>query len=415
MAQFSRMSNFDLLKCSAIPCQEDEWSCGLRACMCVRYLLQKGVGAFGPGGWLTPIEDFVIEDMVLNDQAVADYCSGWTQRTASFPIQAKDDIPLFSSSQSTRVVPTPARSLRAKFESQAALPSAKPLPAAPVASQLKPEPATLGALSQPTPAPVAPAKPLTAAPVAKQLKPEPATLGALSQPTPAPVAPAKPLTAAPVATELEPEPATFSMVAPIPSPDEPSPPSSMVSSPPEALDEQIAALLAQRPAAQTRRRDVKTAKRILAEANFTFNHDFQKAHTMRPQKGHWEHFLKAVLATYHKTNTECGLECVICRKLLHAFDIPAVAERVRSKISMEGNSSASSAQPQEPSTEAGMEMVLHDSEEAAVQPNKRAKRGRPCKEDPVTFNLIEFIATERAGQYEFLTREKAGLDIAKLF
>ena len=374
-AAFSRMRNYDVLKCPGVPCQEDNWSCGLRACMYMRCLLQKGIGVFCSGGWLTPIEGFVISDKVVNDQAVEDYCSGWTERTGSPPVKAEDEIPLFPSCQSVRVLPTPARSLRAKLESQVALPSAKPLPAATVASPLQNEPAPSASLA-PTPVPLPAAVPSVSE---KEPDASPPSVTSAGSPTPVPL-----LAAVPSVSEKEPDASPDTVT-------------------PEGLDQQIAALLAQRPEAKTRKQDAKIAKRILAEANFTFNNDFQKSHNMRPQKGHWEHFLKAVLASYHKTSTQDGLECLVCRKLLQVFDIPSVAERFRSK------ENALAPAPVAAMPEHGMDMVVYDDEAAeALHPNKRPRRGRPRKSEEVSFNLLEFIAAERAGQYEFLTREQAG-------
>lgn len=375
------MSDFDIFKCPNVPEQTDSWSCGLRVCLYARCLLHKGIGSIADKSWVIPIEEFSISDESVNQQALEDFCRCWEENANPAPVVKQEmevDVRLFGSDQAAhqRPVATPARSLRVKVESRPPITNTNPVAGGvPVSKEV---PAAAARMTLP-----------------KLEESEPNAKPTAPTAEPAHVAEKLPKSSGAAPASVKPEPATNQTGFE------------------KELEVQIAQLLEQREQLTHRKRDSKTAKMVLAEANFSFNNDFQKAHSCKLEKGHWDRFLAGVLAVYHKTQDQRGLDCMVCRKLIQTFDIPAAAARVVA------NDAAKARKPAAPLPPPQAEPSHHDVGEPgfALVPiengpepmNKRPRRGRPPKGDKAEFNLLDFIASERAGQYELLPREQVGL------
>ena len=367
------------------PFQEDQWSCGHRIILYVRALMARGLGLVAPGGgWLEHIDTICIHDEDVTPGSLDQLCKDWDKLTVVKTVKEETSAgTAFGSSSKVdkpRPVAAPLRSSRAapKVEkpSEANVPGEKPLDSRP------PSNAQASASAGVKPEPAAQSTDADASQSASQEPQQEAGADATTE-------------------DLSLE---------------------------EALGQEVEKMLIQRKAKIAVQKDEKLAKAILQEANLDFNSDWQKRHSTRLGKGHWPTFLSAVVAVFHKTQ-QTGLTCQICRHLLDSFDVPAAAERVKAKKQTEkqvplrspsgstdsqvplrspSGSTSSATAGESPQQAADVAPEREPAAEPAGDepPMKRARRGRPKKGETSEFNVMNFIAAERPGQYHQLSRQE---------
>lgn len=153
------------------------------------------------------------------------------------------------------------------------------------------------------------------------------------------------------------------------------------------------ALVEARPDKKRDKKEEQRAKAILKTAGFDFNRDWQGKHKgNQVPKGHWKHFLECVLG-------KDDVDCVACQQLLVMFDI----DRFRTQTGEDTPRSKKRIL----SKSNGPEISGDGTTVYQSPPKKRARAGRPRKEEAQHFDLLEYLKTSRAGQYRFLDREEA--------
>ena len=168
------------------------------------------------------------------------------------------------------------------------------------------------------------------------------------------------------------------------------------------LDEAISDLLAQRKEKRRLRQIDEITKKLLAESGLDHNTVFQKAHAGIGGKGHWSKFKEALAG-------QRDITCPICQNLMLKYSIKVSG--LESAAETDDNTEAENVK-----AFACNEVVPYDGGDcegqlaAADEPeacHKRARRGRPRKDQKPTFDLKEYIGQERAGVYQWLSEEEA--------
>lgn len=342
-----------------VPQQKDSWSCGFRTILVAQALLNSGSGLLSHDeAWLKPMEDFEIEDHDVSEKAMLDLAKRWDEITR--PVKPKAEV-----------VPAPFNHVKreghVKVE-RLLRPVATPCRALP----REPE-----------------AVPAQAAAAAGAADPNSST-----SPSPPCEKPAAPTDAGS---------------------DEKTDSAEAEQSFEEALTKGVMQVLENRTEQQALRRDEKLAKKILAKAGVRFNEEFQKQHCARLEKGHWQNFLAAVIGTLHK-RSDNNLNCLICRNLIASFDVPRAAATIAAEMDRQkGKPSEPTGPLPEPVDAAAGDGVIvpHVPVEGGedcvpVEPAcKKARRGRPPKGEKSDFNLLNFLESDRSGQYKRLSEEEA--------
>lgn len=140
----------------------------------------------------------------------------------------------------------------------------------------------------------------------------------------------------------------------------------------------------------------RRAKRVLKKSGLDFNETFQKAHRGKEwcsHKGHWKTFLDAIMG-------EKEIDCSICQALVQKYNIDRLSEDLvltppKKKTKQKVQDDQNTANPQQP------EGTLESP------PKKRARAGRPKRDQGPAFDLIQYLEEKRPGMYRFLEYAEA--------
>lgn len=122
-----------------------------------------------------------------------------------------------------------------------------------------------------------------------------------------------------------------------------------------------------------------------------------------------------MIGTLHK-RSDNNLNCLICRNLIASFDVPRAAATIAAEMDRQkGKPSEPTGPLPEPVDAAAGDGVIvpHVPVEGGedcvpVEPAcKKARRGRPPKGEKSDFNLLNFLESDRSGQYKRLSEEEA--------
>lgn len=367
-----RIKQVDVLQYRVQP-QEDDWSCGHRIVLIARALLKSGLGLLDASGrWVLKIEDVPLHHLAYSTRALEDLCGvkSVVKPSSKFFQSKKEPHPCgILEQQRTLKIEGPAASA-AKVDAPNAVPK-KELPAERPAA----EPAQQ--VSSPSSADVSKVK-------VKMEKPD------LQQ---GPAVQQRKAREQSLEEALE-EEMTLQGLAGVASEGEDFPNAK------------------ERKRIQIKlRKCQKQAKEILAQCGLTFNHHFQKRHSERVPKGHWQGFLASVckIAEQKGLNQDdegggLDMECETCRGLLKDFNVQDfVAKLEEKKRSTKSWHIPDSDDDQDGpgQDDAG---APHDVPDDG--PPQKKRRGRPAKGSEPTFNILDFLEEHRSGQYKILTKDE---------
>ena len=370
--------------------QLDTWSCGHRVIVYVKNLLMRGFGLRHADGWTYSVDAFPWEKCAPTQESIDEICvpepSPMSPAVRGRRVASPLSVGVGRAHQADIVGGDLASTLGAGPE------------IAPTAPQSEPAPSK--AKSEPTTAPTAPSKaksePTTAPTAPSEAK--------IPKPT---VAPTSAWNAKAANTHIKTEiskttPVAKAMAVPSAAPkakaaanqglDDVEVPSSLGFA--DALDESLRQIAENRSRLQTTRRLLQRGKKILAECGFDFNTHFQKKHSCRLERGHWDRFLLAV-GTDETEGEPVQVECSLCQELIRTFKVAPVREAFLEKERSKKRDAERPARSP-------------DAEEAEPAVKKR-KAGRPKKGESLEFNILNFIEEHRTGMYELLTEDQAGM------
>ena len=370
------------------PEQIDDWSCGHRVVLHFQRLMEKGLGVGDPTSWLQNIDDLTLSATAVTDEKMARLCNEHVKP------EIKPGVKPFQ--QSTPKAPTKveassaARPVHMKRETSLPTPcrSRSSTSEQPSANGVQ---GTMSLRSKIDETLLSTKRQNNGLPTTSQAKE--AAIHSVSK------------------TEKTTEPK---------SKDEPD------SSEQEGeLTQDLAELVKQCWEERLSKREQKQmadfAKRVLNHCQLDFNKHFQKAHSQRLEKGHWTTFLEAVAAGGHGKGTGTGissLRCDKCKRLIEVFNIPdardqillAKAEAKARAHSGSGDKATESSSAKRPAEDAGVIVPFQPAESLlSGEPlPKKSRAGRPRKDEVRSFNLLEFLESERYGQYKILDAAEAG-------
>lgn len=386
---------------AVVPKQNDSWSCGHRVLLHLEAMFAQGFATQIDDAWAVKMSELNITKDDVNVEKIVALCKSWNDSIAAPKPPLK-----FAKAKLEEVLPfngviKKERALATATNPNIPLPRPVPTPARSVKSD-----------------PVVPVNPEPARAAATPTNFEPA--GAKSSKVPEGGRSEKELVVS-------------------------DKPRSGVEMFDEAFESRLAAFRDARKPDLDLRKSRDCAKKILRLCGLDFNSHFQKRHLQKLQKGHWHSFLDAVMVSgedeSRSTPTSSSVSCRVCQQLLIDFNIPKAKDQhdlIQTNLRKEATKptvnppgecphSVQDAPalpvPDPPTSETNpslegqlaemMDRFDEDQGEAAAtevsEPPRKKRRGRPCKGTEPTFNVVEFIASQRIGQYHLLTSEEARL------
>lgn len=383
--------------------QQDQWSCGHRLILSVRFLLSEGIALKSESGWMVDLRRLRIDEDALSQEEIKALCvlsATWAKPEPSEQSQLKrPQICAFgcvSTQPSAKLCDYDVHSPSPSFE--------KKLKADPATAQNVRKESSPTKVGQKLETPVKVSKP--------ELKQELGNDKAAKKQQDD-RAGRDPKTSKNEAVPEEkrqktkPEQDLQSKKAkPVPEQVQQTKKAKPV---PEQLDVVLAAradtIRSERKMKKEQKQIENVAKQILRHAGLDFNDHFQKYHHGHLPAGHWAAFLRAVHGPKAAGDAEeTDINCSECKKLMLRFNLLDARNAIR------GKPEEQALIPYD-SLEAEICRAVMDAEkeeeEDRTEGRERSRRGRPRKGNPVEFNILDFLKAERADMYEVLTEEQA--------